>query len=308
MNYTEKETMMIIKENVYKLMQKLEFPKDAQKVILCSVDKLLSDDDSRVKLSEIVAQYDKTVECDYTKMLEDMKALCEGYGIHEFTSNMILLLSLGEKLRERYTELGIDENIYYNSMADLRYKLEECRLVRNQVGTFVPGWYKGFFNLTRFALGRLQFEIVSLKEKCDVNGVHLPAGTKAINIHIPRTGTRLYHDTVEESYRLAAEFFADELKDQPTVFTCHSWMLYPWNIEALSQGSNMANFYNDFTIISHGDYDNYNEVWRLFDCLYEGDPNKLPADTSLRRAYVERMKEGKPLGWGHGVFVYNKKL
>ena len=297
---------MKIKENISELMQRLEFPEDAQKVILSSVDKLLSDSSSYVKFSEIVAQYGKTVDCDYTKMLEETKVLCERHNIHEFTSNMILLLALGEKLRERYAERSIDEDIYYNSMADLRYKLEECRLVRKEVGTFVPGWYKGFFNLTRFALGRLQFEIVTLREECEVNGVHLPSGTKAINIHIPRTGTRLYHDTVEESYRLAAEFFADEFKDQPTVFTCHSWMLYPWNAEALYKGSNMVDFYSDFTIISHGDYDSYNEVWRLFDCLYEGDPNKLPADSTLRRAYVERMKEGKPLGWGHGVFVYNK--
>ena len=135
-------------------------------------------------------------------------------------------------------------------------------------------------------------------------GKPLPAGSKAINIHIPRTGTRLEHEQVLGSYRLAAEWFADEFKDQPAVFTCSSWLLYPWNIEALAPASNLAAFYRDFEIVESGDYDSYKETWRLFDCLYSGDPAALPRDSSFRRAYADRIAQGQPTGWGRGFFLW----
>ena len=40
---------------------------------------------------------------------------------------------------------------------------------------------------------------------------------------------------------------------------------------------------------------------------YDGNPDALPEDTSLRRAYVQRLKENKPLGVALGVWLYAKK-
>ena len=37
---------------------------------------------------------------------------------------------------------------------------------------------------------------------------------------------------------------------------------------------------------------------------YKGDPSALPQDTSLRRAYADRIRENKPLGVALGVWVY----
>ena len=199
---------------------------------------------------------------------------------------------------------NIDEIIFYNTMRDLRYKLEECRLVRGKYGTFVPWWYKGFFEMKIFALGRLQFEINYTWFDCEVDGKHIPKDTKVLSVHIPRTGTKLEHCLVEDSYRRAADFFKDEFDN--IIFICNSWLLYPWNRSVLKDGSNLAEFYDDFTVVNSGEYHNYSEVWRLFDCLYDGNPDKLPNDTSLRRAYIDRIKSGKPLGYGTGVILYNK--
>ena len=87
-----------------------------------------------------------------------------------------------EKVYEEYLNsddrvVAIDDTIFYNTMLDLRYKLEECKLVHNQIGTFVPKWYKGFFEMKIFALGRLQFEINHTWFDCKVNG-------KTINIKL----------------------------------------------------------------------------------------------------------------------------
>ncbi|MBQ8397538.1 MAG: DUF5596 domain-containing protein [Clostridia bacterium] len=293
-----------VKTNVTDLMTRLDFPADAQAVLLAALDRIGTDKVAAAWLARLMAQYDESETCAYRQMLADIRAMGEALGLHEYTVSLLLFLCLGEKLRARYAERGIDEAVYYASMADLRYKLEECRLVHGEVGSFVASWFSGFFNLTRFALGRLQFEIIKTKQDYTVGGTRLPAGSKAINIHIPRTGTRLDHGEVLDAYRRAAEWFAPQLEGQPTVFTCSSWMLDPWNMTVLAPTSNMAAFYGDFEIVESGSYDSYSSVWRLFDCAYTGDPDALPGNSSLRRAYIERIRLGQPTGWGRGFFLW----
>ncbi len=287
-------------DNAKDLMQKLNFP-------VCAQDELLSLLEKILKLPEFL----KIVECynnenfEFSKMLEDIKELAQSADICEYTAYMLLFICMAPKLHERYIQKGIDDKIFYDTMSDLTYKLEECRLVRGKTGTFVPSWYKGFFEMKIFALGRLQFEINHTWFNCMVDGVHIPKGTKVLSVHIPRTNTRLEHSLVIDSYQKAAEFFKDELGDK-IIFICSSWLLYPWNRTVLKDGSNLAQFYDDFTIVISGEYQNYSEVWRLFDCLFDGNPDTLPNDSSLRRAYIERIKSGEPIGHGTGVILYNK--
>lgn len=286
-------------KNAKDLMQRLEFPTNAQEELLSKLDTLLNLYD----FLEIVNRYN-TEDFDFSKALEDTKNLALNHNVCEYTAYMLLLICMAPDLRERYIQKDIDEIIFYNTMRDLRYKLEECRLVHGKYGTFVPWWYKGFFEMKIFALGRLQFEINYTWFDCEVDGKHIPKDTKVLSVHIPRTGTKLEHCLVEDSYRRAADFFKDEFDN--IIFICNSWLLYPWNRSVLKDGSNLAEFYDDFTVVNSGEYHNYSEVWRLFDCLYDGNPDKLPNDTSLRRAYIDRIKSGKPLGYGTGVILYNK--
>ena len=297
--------MQTVKQNVQNVMTRLNYPAEAQQAFLQALDLIAENNMATAWLKTMISHYERSEKCSFSQMLAEITALGNELGIHEYISQMLLFLCLAEKLRLRYVERGLDEKIYWASMEDLAYKLEECRLVHGKIGSFVAPWFRGFFDLTRFALGRLQFEIVTTKKDFTVDGTLLPAGSKAINMHIPRTGGRLDHEQVLESYRLAAEWFAEEFGDQPIVFTCSSWLLFPWNIEVLSPTSNLAAFYRDFEIVESGEYENYQEVWRLFDCLYTGDPAALPQDSSFRRAYVARMTEGKPLGWGRGFFRWH---
>lgn len=290
----------MIKENAKQLMQKLDFPLDAQAELVATLDKFLV----TAEFLNIVKKYDSD-DFDFQNMLDDVKILAEKTDICPYTAYMLLFICMSPKLHSRYIEKGIDNKIFYDTMQDLRYKLEECRLVHEKTGTFVPRWYKGFFEMKIFALGRLQFEINQTWFDCEVNGTKIPKGTKVLSVHIPRTGTKLEHSLVIDSHRQAAEFFKDEF-DGNIIFICNSWLLYPWNRAVLKDGSNLAEFYDDFTIVSSGEYENYSEVWRLFDCLYDGNPDKLPNDTSLRRAYIERIKDGLPIGHGTGVILYDK--
>lgn len=287
----------MIRENAKQMMQKLDFPINAQQELLSTLDVLLNSSE----FLEIANRYQKE-NFDYSKALEDTKNLALKHSVCEYTSYMLLLICMAPELHKRYTQKGIADEIFYATMADLKYKLEECRLVHGKTGTFVPWWYKGFFEMKIFALGRLQFEINHTWFDCNVEGVHIPKGTKVLSVHIPRTNTRLEHSLVLDSYKQATEFFKDYFDN--IIFICNSWLLYPWNREVLKDGSNLAEFYDDFTIVQTGEYENYSEVWRLFDCLYDDNPDNLPNDTSLRRAYIERIKDKQPIGYGTGVIIF----
>lgn len=292
-------------EYIPSLMQKISFPTEANSAISSDLQKLYCSDDTSCAFEEIVERYEKNEHCDYLSMLNDMKALSEKAGIHEYSGAMILFLAMCRGLHERYTQRGISDDIFYNTVSDLKYKCEECRLLYGIFGTFVAPWFPGFFMLERFAFGRLQIETAQLGCDCEYNGHSFTKESKVLSIHIPRTGTPLLHDEVLRSYRMAAEFFADEFKNEPMLFVCHSWLLYPWNMTVLSPKSNLYAFCSDFTIIAEGVNQNHEDLWRLFDCVYTGDPEALPRDSSLRRAYADRVAEGGQTGWGYGAFMLN---
>lgn len=294
-----------VSSNIKALMESLSFPENAQAELLSSLDKMLNDNDAANELDALMSMYDESEFCDYAGMLERIELAGKGVGVHEYTAQMLLYLSLSERLKERYIERSIDLDIFYDSLKDLSYKLEECHLIYNIVGSFTKNWFYGFYNLTRFALGRLQFEIRQYDVDLTIDGVNINKDTKVLNVHIPRTGGPLNHNEVLKSYDLAASFFAEEL-GETIIFHCSSWLLDPFHSTILSPESNIMKFINDFTIIKTDVYTDYSSVWRLFDKMYNGNVDELPADSSLRRAYIERIKANQPTGWGRGFMVYKK--
>ena len=295
--------MQFIKKNVTDIMRLLVFPIEVHSVFEDAIDIIETDQAATSWLKRLIEQYETSEKSfDYKGMLVEGKYISERLGIHQHTFDLLIFLCLAEPLRIRYFKRGIDEKIWLNSMMDLRYKLEECRLVHGTVGTFVASWFGGFFDMTRFALGRLQFEITNTKEEYTVGGICVPEGSYAINIHIPRTGTRLDRNEVLNSYRAAADWFSDVFPNGETLFTCNSWLLDPWNLTVLNPTSNLANFINDFEIVQVYSYENYNELWRLFDCNYSGDSKDLPRDSSLRRAYANRVERFEQTCGGRGFF------
>ncbi len=176
-------------------------------------------------------------------------------------------------------------------------------MVKGVCGTFVLKWFWGFYKLERFALGRLQFEIVEFGSEYEKNGLSLSADSRVINVHIPRTGTHLDRESVLTSYRLAADFYRPIIGEK-IAFVCSSWLLFPRNKKLLKPGANLISFIDDYDIYASGEYPNYTEVWRLFDTEFDGDVSHLPADSSLRRAYIDLISRGEKTGWGKGVFEY----
>ncbi len=235
--------------------------------------------------------------------VQEMKKDFADFKVASETVQMLFFVLISRHLKERYKKAGIDEAIWYRSVLDLKAKLIECKNVRNIWGSFVADWFCGFFNLTRFALGRLQYEIINIPEiKREENKLY--TGKKSINIHIPGIGPLLPED-VEESLKMATEFYADEFEGDEVLFHCGSWLLFPEHREFLPEHSRILQFMDFFTIIDSGYHDDGNDLWRIFN-TDQKDVDKFPADTSLQRAYIAWLKAGNKPGWGRGIIRMKK--
>lgn len=281
----------------------LQFPADATEELHAVLQKTAADGASFSRFLEILGAYRADCFTHFTPLMEEMDALCAELAIHPFTGRLLTYLCMLDDMRTHYASHGIDGEIFENTIRDLSYKLGECRRAHGVNGLSSPLWFSGFLKLKRFALGRLQFELTNLKKATPFGGISLPEGTLAIDIHIPRTGTPLAYREVRAAYGMAREFFRDRFKNAPALFTCYSWMLDPFHLTVLSPDSNMARFARDFEIVAVDTCSDYRQLAFVFEQEYKGDPDVLPQDTSLRRAYVARLKRGEMPAVGRGIFM-----
>lgn len=285
----------------------LSFPAEAVTDLCTNMERIARLPSALEKFTALIDSYGETGTLNFGAEVEALREISEESGVHEYACNMLHLLSLCPALRQRYARLGLSDGLFIDTVQDLRFKLTECRLCYGIWGTFVPEWFERFFGkLDRFFFSRLQFEPSELAADCTVDGIELKKGARVLNVHIPRTGTPLGHGAVLESYKRAADFYADLFPDGRVLFVCSSWLLFPKHKEVLRPDSNIMLFAADYTVISTKYYGDGSNLWRLFDKPYSGDPNDLPADSSLRRAYIDWIKKGERLGSSYGVIIYDK--
>ena len=268
--------------------------------LLEAYDRIVANEKTAELWDRALAIYEENISCDCKEILNLAGEAARLLYLHEYTAELLIFICMSRRLKREYEARSIDDEIFHNSMLDLKYKLDECKLVKGIVGSFVAFWFMGFFDLTRFALGRLQFEMVNFGHSYDKNGLVLTPESRVINVHIPRTGTPLDKESCDEAFARAKAFFAKET-GEICAFVCSSWLLYPEHEKMLSPKTNVYKFMKRFDVFRSGTSKTRGDLWRLFD-TDEKRWDKLPADTSLRRAYVEHLKNGGQVGWGYGVF------
>ena len=287
-------------------LDRFSYPEESRPVLTDALDKIYDNENTSQEFQALLSIYDQDMNYNHGEMKLQMHEIAQKAGIHEYTGNLVWLICLSKRLKEYYTEAGLSEDIWFNSMCDLRYKLVECKEVYNIWGTFVPDWFGRFYKLDRFAFGKLQFEPIYLKTNYKKGDIVLDENSTVINVHIPRTGTKLDRESMKASYAAAAEFYKEKFNDTSVIFACHSWLLFPKNKELLSETSNLYAFISDYDVFESGEYEDYKEVWRLFDTNYDGNVEHLPQNTSFRRGYADWIRNNVKIGWGYGVYVYNK--
>ncbi len=284
--------------------KEFDYKESDAEFLLAEYEKISKNYSANSLFNKIIDDYNKSIKIDYyNDVLVKAQNAGKDAGVHPYTSGLLIFACLSKHLKELYIEKGISEEIYHNSMLDLRYKLEECKLVKNIIGSFVAWWFPGFFDMTRFALGRLQFELSTYNgEDFEKNGKKLTKGDTVIGIHIPRSETPITKEATDDAYEQAKKFFA---QSNPKAFVCHSWLLYKATLEVFPKHTNTYRFIHEFDVTweTHDKEGEYNDAWRLFDMDYTGVIDDYPENTSMRRAYKEYLKNGGKTGEGFGIIL-----
>ena len=292
-----------MKTYLEKFFKKFDYPENDVAILINAYDKIIADSSTEKLWEKAIKMYEEDIKCDFREIIAIADDVALKVCLKEYTVNLLMLICLSRRTEQAYKEHNISEEIFYNSMCDLKYKLKECKLVKGITGTFVAMWFGGFYNLTRFGLGRLQFEVINYNGYYNKNGRILTPESKVINIHIPRTETPLDEESCTDAFNRAKEFFKDEVEGK-CVFVCSCWLLYPENKKILPKHTNIYKFMERFEIVESGVLKDDNNLWRLFD-TEEKNFNKLPSDSSVRRTYIEHLKNGGKTGWGKGLLFYD---
>ncbi len=291
---------------IEKFLQELDFPTECRQAVLSGYEQIRSGKYAAA-FDGFLAEYKAKKELDFADFAERVEKTLSPAFANRYLATLILYIAMTETARKFYAEKNISEEVFLRTAADIRYKAVESKLVKGDWGIFCASWFGGFFSLKLFAFGNLQFKLIPAYRDYTAENVKIKKGTPVLEVHIPRTGKRLDHDKVTAAYGQGAEFFGKYFALDKAVFVCSSWLLYPKNLGILKPDSNIAKFISDFTIVDTVYYEDYGDLWRLFDKDYTGDPDALPADTSFRRGYIDWVRRGEKTGFGVGVFIPQKE-
>jgi hypothetical protein len=290
------------------LIEKLELPESAEKEFTEVVK--LADENLQLgrELDKLIMRFMFPKAHDIRRFLEKLTLLSEKYSVNENTLQFVFLLLSAETLYKRYVKQGISDEIFYDTIKDLKYKFDECVDYKGYFGTFVPHWFEGFYRLERFALGRFQYEHTDIgREIVTPSGIKIKKGTKVLFLHIPSGGAPLTDEVRMDSYKKAYEFYKNTsyVKNGKIIFVCHSWLLYKEHYNFLPRNSNILKFMNDFYIYDQYISDIKEDLWRIFSDKDKLPYNELPEDTSLKKAYKDWLLAKDETGGGVGVIVFD---
>lgn len=290
-------------EYIKNFLIEFDYPEEAQKSIISafeSIDKVASEE-----FEEIVKSYDKSLSLDDFLELEEgkMPPVCKKAGIHEFQGRLIMYLSLVPQLEKYYEESGFPKQMWIDAVKDLKYKMMKCKLIHDIWGSFLRGWHAGFFQLQRFAFGKLEYEVKKAHHNYENGQIKLTEDTDVVYIHIPRTETSLTKEDQDYSFDKAQAFFKKHyFKGMDKIpFMTGSWLLFQKHKEFLNPNSNIYKFMERFEIIDQFEYKDYSSVWRIFNKNFTKWED-LPQETSMQRAYVQMIKNGEKIGGAYGIF------
>lgn len=290
------------KQYLKSFCEKYDWPKEALTAHEEALDKLRGNE----KYFGFIDDYFNDKPQNIYDIVTELQELLKDEAVQSETAELLYFILCSARLKGRYAEKGLSEELFDGVIADLKYKLNECYKLKGIWGTFVAHWFYRFFEMTRFAIGRLQYEMSTMPEIFDDNVNKIYGGEKAVNIHIPSAGPLLIEDC-EKSLKEATKFFADEFEGDTVLFRCSSWLLFPENRKILPETSRILKFMDLFEIFDSGYYEGEkNDVmWRIFG-TEEKDLSKLPQDTSMQRGYIAWLKAGNKLGFGKGIIKRKK--
>lgn len=270
-------------------------------------------------LCELLSEY----VCSHSVKIKVCLALCQKGRWEMFLKKdpffkLCLVFAYLPEVWRQYMEKGISENIFFDTMDDIRIWIDDHRSRTGEYGLYELNWIMHHMKLNIFKLGRLQFQKFKycFSPVYKKNGVKIQFGEKILNIHIPR-GEKLDISMCRQSIRQAGEFFKKYYPQYPADrFICHSWMLYSDNKKYMKSGSNILKFADMFDIVGEREAPSQAYLWifgvKVMDILLINARKKngsygftegLVQNTSLQTSAVDYIKNGGTLGEGMGVLT-----
>ncbi len=225
-------------------------------------------------------------------------------GINRYECDMVFLLRCTVPLYDKYVKAGYSDELFYHTMSDLRVKLYECKEVNGVWGMEPTSWFKKYYTLDRFRLGRLQYD----KKEFPIDRYKdiLKMGDTIISCHIPSDGPLLIDD-VKESLRMAYRFFPEERRDGRLIVCCFSWLLFAPLLSDYNESSNVKKFYNLFENIENWEDESNSNFWHVFGVKYSPEAlENAVGDNSLRLRVIEHLKNGGTMGNGAGILFVDE--
>lgn len=263
----------------------------------------VSDDLIREGFEDVLTSY-KSGEIDYQTMTERIDSVSEKAGVGKDAAYAVTVLSLCDFVRDGYEKNGYSEELFRDTMRDITFKTSRYKQFHGFSGTTLIKWYEKFISLKRFGFGRLQYERSTYKgPETEIAGIKINTGDPCINFHIPRSGEPFTRQTCLDSLKRAYPFFGGK-NGEMMLFKCSSWLIFPPNKEILGHG-NIVDFIDMFKITKVTEEEPDPSSWGIFANGSFKKAEDLPEDTTLQRAYKKRLLEGKRLGHGLGVFLFD---
>ncbi len=293
-----------MKQYLAGFFDRYEYTEDAKNSLLESYDAVADNAD----FSELLDAFYQGDGLQAETIEAKLDEISSAVNLHPYIVKNLYYTCLTKALKEQYKKAGIPEEVYDDSVLDLKYKMAKCKNIHGIWGTFVSSWSYLFFRMELFGLGRMQFRLLPYegKETVTVAGRTLSPGDLIIDSHIPASGKPFDVATRMDSYERATRFFQKKTGDTP-IFACHSWLLYPPLREVLSGKSNIVSFMDDFKIAEYEAFTDNEDLWRIFGPDADKPASELPRNTSMQRAIADWLEKGNHLGAGMGVFLYDSK-
>ena len=251
-----------------------------------------------------------SLSCDYVlskkpqdEIIEKACALCPSYP--KTAVSLVIQLLATEELYNEYKKNNISDEIFYNTITDIKRKFIEGKDLHGIVGTPAEVWQRGFFNLTRFALGYFQYDVNYLSP-CDYNGfgANIKKGDIVPRIHMPSGGDFSSASRLN-SYKLAYEFFKGKtFNDKLFVMKADTWFLYPEYEEIFPKG-NIHDFRREVDLVGSEEFDTLSIAFRIWGTKKDLPTEQLPEDTSMQRGFKKHILDKKPFGWGYSFIVFD---
>lgn len=232
-----------------------------------------------------------------------LNQIAEMTGIHPYTIHLLFYVLCAEETKQRYIQRGISLDIYRSSMLAMKWKMQKTHKLYGVWGSGWAAWFRPFFLLQRFGIGRLEFELSPSLVDYSNGGHSVRKGDTVVNVHIPAAGA-LNHSLVLESYHQAAQFFRENFLDGVVPFQCGSWLLYPPVLAMVPQG-NLWAFSQDYDIVLTEDVSPEDDRWRVFHVPESVPVEAYPEETTLQRRLKRWLLEGNAMGSGLGMFFYD---